>query len=190
MKAGRELGVRAVLAGRMVQRSDDLTVSVELVDVERQAHLWGGRYNRKMVDLVVLQEELATEISEKLRLQLTGEEKKRLRKRPTQSHEAFRLLLQAQHLITPVSPEGLRRGIALCQMALEKDPGYAEAYARESWAYAFMGIFAFLPPAEAYSRGMEAAKKALELDDTLANAHVALGYTLFWQRWDILGGGR
>jgi len=94
LKAGRDLGVRAVLAGRMLQRGDDLIVSVELVDVEQQAQLWGGRYNRKMTDLVALQEELAAEISEKLRLQLTGDEKKKLRKRPTQNNEAFRLVLQ------------------------------------------------------------------------------------------------
>jgi len=136
LEAGRKLGVRAVLAGRLMQRGEDLIVSLELVDVDKQAQLWGGRYNRKMTDLVALQEELATEISEKLRLQLTGEEKKRLRKRPTQNNEAFRLVLHAQHLTSPVSPDGLRRGIALCQLATEKDPGYAAAYARQSWAYA------------------------------------------------------
>src|SRR4029453_2042419 len=89
--AGRGLGARAVLSGRMMLRGDDLVVSVELIDVERQAQLWGGRFNRKMADLVALQEELATEISQKLRLQLTGEDKKRLRKRPTQNNEAYRL---------------------------------------------------------------------------------------------------
>jgi len=99
LAAGRELGVRAVLSGRMVQRGNDLVVTMDLLDVDRQAHLWGGRYNRKMADLVALQEELATEISEKLRLQLTGEEKKKLRRRPTQNNEAFRLLLQAQYCL-------------------------------------------------------------------------------------------
>ena len=138
LAAGRELGVRAVLVGRMMQRGDDLVVSVELVDVERQAQLWGGRYNRKMTDLVALQEELTTEISEKLKLQLTGEEKRRLRKRPTQNNEAYRLVLQAQHYINGLSPDGLRKGIVLCQQALAIDPAYAAAYAELSLGHCFM----------------------------------------------------
>jgi serine/threonine protein kinase/tetratricopeptide (TPR) repeat protein len=188
LAAGRDLGVRAVLAGRMMQRGDDLTVSVELVDVERQAQLWGARYNRKMTDLVALQEEVTTEISEKLRLQLTGEEKKKLRKRSTQNNEAFRLLLQAQHYIGGGSREGLRKGIALCQQAIDIDPAYAAAYAHLSLGYGFLGFFGYAAPADAFPRTMAAAKKALQLDDTLADAHVSLGYSLIYQSWDILGG--
>lgn len=190
LAVGRELGVRAVLAGRMVQRGDDLVVSVELVDVERQAQLWGGRYNRKMMDLVALQEELATEISDKLRLQLTGEEKKKLRKRPTQNNEAFRLLLQSQHYISGLSPEGLRKGIALCQQAIAIDRDYAAAYARMAFGYAILGVYGFEHPAEAFPRMKAAAKKALELDDALAEAHVALGCSLFYQAWDLAGAER
>ena len=127
--------------GRMMQRGDDLVVSVELVDVERQAQLWGGRFNRKMTDLVALQEELATEISQRLRLQLTGEEKKRLRKRPTQNNEAYRLVLMAQHYLAGSSGEALRKGAALCQQAIEIDPTYAAAHARLSMAYSFMRFY-------------------------------------------------
>jgi len=189
LKAGRELGVRAVLAGRMVQRSDDLTVSVELVDVDRQAHLWGTRYNRRMTDLIVLQEELATEIAEKLRLQLTGEEKKRLRKRPTQNNEAFRLLLQAQHYISGGSPEGLSKGIALCQQAIDIDPTYAGVYARISFARSIQYVWAYAVSADVAPLMVVAAKKALELDDTLADAHVAMAWSLFWT-WDFAGAER
>ena len=187
---GRELGVRAVLAGRMVQRGDDLTVSVELVDVERHAQLWGGRFNRKMTDLVALQEELTMEMSEKLRLQLTGEEKKRLRKRPTQNNEAFRLVLQAQHYMSQASPEGLRKGIALCRQAIEIDPAYAAAYARLSIGYCFLGFFGFAAPSEAYTTAKGAAVKALQLDDSLAEAHVGLGYSLVQNNWDFAGAER
>ena len=190
LAVGRELGVRAVLAGRMVQRGDDLTVSVELVDVDRQAQLWGARYSKKMADLVALQEELTTEISEKLRVQLTGEEKKKLRKRPTQNNEAFRLVLQAQPYIGGMSPEGLRKGVALCEKALQIDPTYAAAYAFLSLGYVFLGLFGYADPREVYPAATEAAKKALELDDTLADAHVSLGYGLFFQGWDIPGAER
>ncbi len=139
--AGRELAVRAVLSGRMVQRGEDLVVSVELVDVDRQAQIWGGRFNRKMADLVALQEELATEISDKLRLQLSGDDKKRLRKRPTQNNEAYRLVLMAQHYLAASSAEGLRKAVALCRQAIEIDPTYAAAHARLSIAYSFLRFY-------------------------------------------------
>ncbi|HXQ27316.1 MAG TPA: protein kinase [Candidatus Acidoferrales bacterium] len=190
LAAGRELGVRAVLAGRMVQRGQDLIVSVELMDVDRQAQLWGGRYNRKMTDLVALQEELTTEISEKLRLQLTGEEKKRLRKRPTQNNEAYQLLLKAQHAATHEWPAGMRKAINLCHQAIEIDPQYAAAHAWLSWAYINMNRFGLASAAEVFPLGRAAAKKALELDDTLAEAHVSLGLILQNLDWDFAGAER
>jgi len=133
LKAGKELRVRAVLSGRLVLRGEDLVVSVELVDVERQARLWGGRYNRKMADLIGLQEELTTEMAEKLRLELIGEDKKKLRKRPTQNNEAYKLVLMARHAQSKSSPESLRRAIALCEQAIDIDPRYAVAYAQLSY---------------------------------------------------------
>ncbi|HXY02641.1 MAG TPA: protein kinase, partial [Terriglobales bacterium] len=190
LAAGRELGVRAVLSGRMLQRGEDLIVSVELVDVERQAQLWGGRYSRKMADLVALQEDLATEISDQLRLQLTGDERKRLRKRQTQNNEAFRLVLQAQPYISGMSPDGLRRALVVCQKAVEIDPAYAAAYAYLSMGYALLGLFGYAAPDEVYPRATAAAKKALELDDTLADAYASLGMSLFFQSWNVSGAER
>jgi eukaryotic-like serine/threonine-protein kinase len=186
LAAGRDLGVRAVLAGRMVQRGEDLVVSVDLVDVDRQAQIWGGRYNRKMTDLVALQEELTTEISEKLRLQLTGEEKKRLRKRPTQDNEAYRLVLKARHFLNFSLPDPLQKGIALCQQAIEIDPTYAAAYAWIAHAYGVLVVLGYVPMAEGYPRAKAAAKKAIELDDTLPHAHGTLSFILA-QDWDFAG---
>ena len=186
LAVGRELGVRAVLAGRVVQRGEDLIVSVDLVDVERQAQLWGGRYNGRMTDLVSLQEDLTTEISEKLRLQLTGEEKKKLRKRPTQDNEAYRLLLQAQHYIYTGSPEAIPKGIALCQRAIKIDSTYAAAYASLSYGYGLMAMIGYAPAAEAYPQAKAAARRALELDDTLADAHASMAFVLA-QDWDFAG---
>ncbi len=189
LAVGNELGVRAVLAGRMVQRGDDLVVSVDLVDVDRQAQLWGGRYNRKMADLVALQEELTTEISEKLRLQLTGEEKKKLRKRPTQENEAYRLVLKARHCLNSSLPEPVRNGITLCRQAIEIDPTYAAAYAWMGHAYGILMIFGYAPMAEAYPQAKAAAKKAIELDDTLPTAHATLSFLLA-QDWDFAASER
>jgi serine/threonine protein kinase/Tfp pilus assembly protein PilF len=186
---GRELAVRAVLAGRMVQRSEDLIISVELVDVDRQAQLWGGRYQRKMADLIALQEELTTEISEKLRLQLTGDEKKRLRKRPTQNNEAFKLVLKSRHAFSKFSPEGLRQAIALCEQAILIDPRYAAAYAELSLGYNQSVLFGYAG-AEVLSQARVAAKKALQLDETLAEAHFSLALVLLFQSWDFSGAER
>ncbi len=161
-----------------------------------QAQLWGSRYNLKMTDLTALQEELATEISEQLRLQLTGEEKKRLRKRPTQNNEAFRLLLQAQHYLGGFSPDGIRKGIALCQQAIEIDPAYGAAYARLSLAYSLMGVVSYMGvfgtdvQNMAFFQTKAAADRALELDDTVAEAHVGLGWWRFYRGWDFPGAHR
>ena len=186
LSVGLELGVRAVLAGRMIQRGEDLVVSVELVDVERQAQLWGGRYSRKMTDLVALQEELTTEMSEKLRLQLTGEEKRRLRKRPTENHEAYKLVLKARYFINTSSPDALRKGLALCQQAIQIDTAYAAAYALMSTAYGMLGLLGYAPSVETYGQARAAAEKALELDDALAEAHASLAFMLA-QDWDFAG---
>ncbi len=190
LSVGRELGVRAVLAGRMVQRGEDLIVSVELVDVERQAQLWGGRYHRKMADLIALQEELTAEISEKLRLQLTGEEKKKVRKRPTQNSEAYKLVLKAMHAFSNLSPEGLRLAIALCQQAIEIDPTYAAPYALLSSIYHNLVLGGHAAAAQAYPRARAAAEKALELDESLAEAHSSLAGVLLSQSWDFSGAER
>jgi serine/threonine protein kinase/Flp pilus assembly protein TadD len=189
LAAGRELGVRAVFAGRMVQRGDDLIVSVELVDVDRQAQLWGGRYNRKMADLVAVQEELANEISEKLRLQLTGEDKKKLRKRPTQNNEAYRLLLKAQHCFQNEWPTGYARAAGYCRQAIKIDPRYAAAYAQLVACYSLLANQGFAPALEMLPLAKAAARKAFELDDTLAEARVALGLSMFLD-WDFVGAER
>lgn len=175
-----------MLSGRMVQRGNDLAVTLDLLDVDRQAQLWGGRFNRKMTDLIALQEELASEIAEKLRLQLSGEEKKKLRKRPTQNNEAFRLLLQARHFMARLSPEGLSRAVELCERVIKIDPAYAAAHANLSFAYGVQGFFGYADSAEDMLASTTAAKRALELDDTLAEAHGALAYALLRQ-WDFAG---
>jgi eukaryotic-like serine/threonine-protein kinase len=187
LAVGRELGVRAVLAGRMIQRGNDLIVSVELVDVGRQAQLWGGRYNRKMADLVALQEELTGEISEKLRLQLTGEEKKKLRKRPAKSNEAFRLVLEAKYSAYKTYPEAVSRAIALCERAIEIDPQCAPAYAELSTASMTQDVLGYTPSSEARPRAQWAAQKALALDDSLAEAHLCLAQIHFYG-WDFAAG--
>ncbi|HEX4920432.1 MAG TPA: hypothetical protein VFV92_06800, partial [Candidatus Bathyarchaeia archaeon] len=181
---GRDLNVRTLLTGKVIQRGDRLIVQTELVDVLNDAQLWGGQYNRKIDDIFEVQEELARQISENLRLRLTSEDEKRLTKRSTQNREAYQLLLKAQYHSNKWTPEGLQRGMAYARQAIEADPAYAEAYAGVSAVYGLLGVFGFLPPAEAFPKAKSAALKALEIDELLADAHMVLAMVRLDYEWD------
>ncbi|HSZ03109.1 MAG TPA: protein kinase [Terriglobales bacterium] len=172
---GYDLNVRTVLTGKLIHRGDRLVVQTELVDVVNDAQLWGGQYNRKLEDIFELQEELARQICENLRLRLTPEDEKRLAKRPTRNREAYQFLLKADYFLMKFTPEGLQQGMAYAKQAIEADPAYAEAYAYISYVYVALGLLGFLMPSEAFPKAKAAALKALEIDDTLAQAHTALG---------------
>jgi TolB-like protein/cytochrome c-type biogenesis protein CcmH/NrfG len=184
---GRDLKVRTVLTGKLILRGDRLVVQTELVDVVNDAQLWGGQFNRKLEDIFEVQEELARQISENLRLRLTPEDDKRLAKRPTQNREAYQFLLKAHYYLTKSNSQGLQRGLAYARQAIEADPGYAEAYAYLSSAYSGFGLLGFLVPAETFPRAKAAALKALEIDDSLAEAHAALGIVRLFYEWDWSG---
>src|SRR5262249_43727965 len=145
---GRVLRVRTVLTGKLIQRGDRLVVQTELVDVANDAQIWGGQFNRKLEDIFSVQEELARQISENLRLRLTPEDGKRLAKRPTENRDAYRFLLKAQYHLNRPMRENLHRGLVYARQAIEADPGYAEAYAWMSAAYSWLGIFDFVSPKE------------------------------------------
>jgi TolB-like protein/thioredoxin-like negative regulator of GroEL len=181
------LDARAVLTGRVLQRGESLIVSAELVDTDTDSQLWGARYGRKMADIFDVQEEIAKEISEKLRLRLTREEKKRLRKRPTLSREAYQLYLRGSFYSEKWTPDEFQRSLHYCRQALEIDPAYATAHARTSAAYLAMGIFGYIRPRDAFACAKASALKAVETDGALAEAHLALGYVLLYFEWDWLG---
>ncbi len=183
----RDLKVRTALTGKLIQRGDRLVVQAELVDVENDAQLWGGQFNRKLEDIFEVQEELARQISENLRLRLTPEDEKRLAKRPTQNREAYQFLLKAQYHIGKFTPEGLQRGMAYARQAIEADPLYATAYAFIAAAYSALGYLGFLAPIDAFPRAKAAALKALEIDDSLAEVHTVLGFVRLCYEWDWSG---
>jgi len=187
---GRDLNVRTVLTGKMIQRGDRLVVQTELVDVANDAQLWGGQFNRKLDDIFEVQEELARQISEKLRLRLTPEDDKRLAKRPTQNREAYQFFLKSQYHFNKFSREGLKQGMEYARQAIEADPLYAEAYAHISATYSSLGVLGFLAPAEASPKAKAAALKALEIDDSLADAHTVLGLVQLFYDWDWSGAER
>ena len=181
---GHALGVRALLVGKVMQRGDDLIVSAELVDTRDNRHIWGEQYNRKLSGLIALQKEISREISDKLRLRLSGEQKELLTKRHTESAEANQLYLMGRHHLNRWTPEGWRKGIEHFQQAIEKDPGYALAYVGVATAYNALGFFDVMLPREARPKAEEAAVKALEIDDTLGEAHAALGAVKYLYDWD------
>jgi len=170
-----ELNVRAVVSGRVLQHKDMLIVKAELVDVARQDQLWGGQYNRKMADLLEVQDELAGEITRQLQEKLgRGDSGKRPAARATANPEAYRLYLQGTHQARTWSEDGIRRAVNLFGQAIAIDPGYALSYSGLSYAQAMMGFYGFIPGQEAFQRARVAAERALELDPSLGEPHIAL----------------
>jgi len=183
-KVGRDLRVRAVLTGRVTQRGDSLRVQADLVDVAEGSQLWGQQYNRRLSDIFVVQEEITKEISEKLRLKLTGEEKQRLAKRYTESTEAYEYYVKGRYYWNRRTPEALRKSIEYFERAIEKDPRYALAYAGLADSYSLLPEYADLPPKEAQQKAKAAAEKALAIDDSLAEAHSSLAFVHVYGNWD------
>jgi serine/threonine protein kinase/tetratricopeptide (TPR) repeat protein len=180
---GRELNVRAVLTGRMMQSGGSLRIGTELVDVATGSQLWGARYDRKPGDIFVVQDEISNEISGKLRLQLTRAEKKQLTKRHTENAEAYRLYLKGRHYWNRWTEEGFHKAIEYFQQAVEKDPSYALAYAGVADSYVLLGWNSYLPPKEAFPKGKVAAMTALRLDPDLAEAHTSFAALLWLHDW-------
>ncbi len=173
----KELKVQAVLTGRMIQRGDGLSISVELINAQDDSQIWGQQYNRKLADVFSVQEEIAKEISEKLRLKLTGAERHQLAKRPTENLKAFQYYMQGRGYINRRTREDLLTAIRYCEKAIAEDPNYTLAYTGLADAYGILGVYGYIAPIEGRRKQEEAARKALALDENLAEAHVALGLT-------------
>ncbi len=188
---GRELNVRAVLTGRVSQRGDTLSIATELVDVANGWQLWGEQYHRKRADLLAVQDAMAREIAGRLRLRLTGEEKKRLARRYTRNTDAYHCYLKGRYYWNKRTTEDLKRGIEFFKQAIEKDPHYTLAYAGLADSYYLLAgtAFAALAPGEAFPKAKVAALKALELDDSLAEAHTSLA-TILVNEWDWGGAAK
>src|SRR6266852_829733 len=189
-KVAKELGVDALVTGRVVQRGDDLSISAELVDAREDKQLWGEQYSRKLADIVSIQQEIATAISGNLRIRLTSEEKTRLAKSSATNPEAYQLYLRGRYHANQTTEAELRKSIEYFQQAIDKDPGYALAYAGLADSYSALGGgWMYLPPTDTLPKAKAAAEKALKLDDTLAEAHAALAYATFFD-WDWPGAER
>jgi serine/threonine protein kinase/TolB-like protein/Flp pilus assembly protein TadD len=184
---GRELNVRAVLMGRVRQLGDTLNIQVDLVDVTTGAQIWGNDYERKISDVLVVKQEIAREVTEKLRLRLSGEEQQQLIKRDTTNAEAYRLYLQGRVHWNKFTEDGFRKSIEYFKQAVEKDPAYALAYSGLADSYSLLGELSVAPPKESFPQARAYAEKALVLDETLAEAHLSLGIVKLLYEWDWPG---
>ena len=183
-KIGNELGVSAVLTGRIVQRGENLTISVELVDVRTNKLLWGEQYERKMSELLTTQREIAAEITNKLQLKLSGEGEQKLAKKYTDSNEAYQLYLKGLFHFANRTKEDVQKAIGYFQQATRLDPNFALAYVGISQSYSMMPSYSYLSPKEAFPQAKAAAQKALEIDPSLADAHGALATTFAAYDWN------
>jgi serine/threonine protein kinase len=172
---GRELKVKAVLMGRLVQQGDSLFLSTELVNTSDDSHIWGEEFNRKVSDILPLQQELAQIIAQKLRVKLSSEQQQTFARLGTQNPEAYALYVRGRYSWDKLTEESLKEAVEFFRQAIEKDPGYAAAYAEMSRSYAMLVHFGYLPETETGPKAIAIAKRAIDLDSNLAEAHVALG---------------
>jgi serine/threonine protein kinase/tetratricopeptide (TPR) repeat protein len=173
-KAGKDLHVDAVLIGRIAQRGELFFVNAELVDVADNSQIWGEQYSEKMADISALQQNIVRDISDRLRLKLSGAEKEHLAKRPTVNPEAYELYLRGRHEMYKWTDAGWKKSVEYLQQATEKDPSYAAAYAGLADGYALLGNGVYLPAGDAFQKAEAAANRAIALDESLGEAHLAL----------------
>jgi TolB-like protein/Flp pilus assembly protein TadD len=177
-QAGHALKVDAVLTGRMSHVGDKLVVSTELVKVEDGSHIWGNRYSRSAAELLTLQQEIAGDVSQKLQPKLSVEQKRRLGRLPTDNPEAYQLYVKGRYFLDRWSPDGRVKAIQYFQQAIAKDPGFAGAYAGLAGAQIIQAFFGETSDLHEMAKGTAAARKALSLDNSLAEAHSSLGLAL------------
>jgi DNA-binding winged helix-turn-helix (wHTH) protein/TolB-like protein/Tfp pilus assembly protein PilF len=173
-EVGKELNVRAVVTGKVSRRGDTITIQADLIDLKNLSQIWGQHYDRRLADILLVQEEISRDIFENLRLKLNVEEQKQL--------EAYRLYLKGRNSWNKRTAEALQQGIDFFQQAIATDPSYAPAYAGLADCYNMQVIYGVQQPKDAFPKAKEAATKALEIDDTLAEAHTSLAFVKF--RWD------
>jgi serine/threonine protein kinase/tetratricopeptide (TPR) repeat protein len=189
-EVGYELGVRAVLVGRMLHRGDSLVIKVELVDTNDGSHLWGASYNKRWSDIFSIEEEISHEISDALKLKLTSAQKKGLGRRYTENAGAYQLYLKGRYHWNKRDEDGIKKSIEYFEQAIALDANYALAYAGLADAYNLMASYSAKPLATPFLRAKATALKALSLDDSLAEAHAALAAVKLWREFDWGGGER
>lgn len=178
---GRELKVQSLLMGRIIESEELLSISVELIETSNDRHIWGAQYVRKLGDLISAQQTIAREIVEQLRLELSGREQHSLARHHTRNNEAYLLYLKGRYHFNKLTPDGVQKGVESFQQAIDKDPNYALAYAGLADGHNYLAH---------RHEAKKAVLKALELDETLGEAHASSGFFRFLYDWDFAGAER
>lgn len=181
---GREQSVDAVLDGSIQRAGDRVRVTAQLIRVADGMQLWANTFDEEFTNLFAVEDAVSARVASSIRLELTGEQKERLARRPTTSSEAYQSYLRGRYFWNERTGEGLKRGLDYFRKAIDLDPTYAEAYAGIADSYAMLGLYTVLPPNEAFPKAKAAASEALELDSALAQAHATLGFVHFYYDWD------
>ncbi len=181
-----ELSVEAIVTGRVVQHGDDLVLYLSLVDARNGNQLWGEQYNRKLTDLVAVQNEIARDVSHKLRARLSGADERRATKAYTTNVEAYQLFLKGRFHVEKFTPQDTRKALAYFQQAIALDPNFAAAYANLAGTYLLLAGANDFPSRETILKAKENALKALSLDDQLSTAHEFLGFIHFQYDYDFV----
>jgi serine/threonine protein kinase len=186
-KVGNELGVTALVIGRVTPRGDSVEVSAELTDVRDNTEIWGQHYSGKSADIISLQEQIAGDIADKLRSKLSVSEKQQVTKQGTLDPEAYELYLKGRYSWNRRTHSEIAASISYFNQAIAKDPSYALAYSGLADAYSVLPVYGGAP-IENYPKSNAAARRALELDVTLAHPHAVLGYNEIQYDWDLAEG--
>jgi adenylate cyclase len=181
---GRKLNVGKLLEGSVRKSGNRLRITVQLINVEDGYHLWSERYDREMEDVFAIQDEISLAIVEKLKVNLLNKEKVSVAKRHTEDLDAYKLYLMGRHYWEKRSEKGLKKGLEYFRQAIDKDPSYALGYVGVADSYSALSFWGFLSPKDAFPKAKAAAKKALEINDKLAEAHASLAFVRFFYDWD------
>ncbi len=182
---GKELGVPAILNGRMTQRGEQLTLNLELIDAQTENVIWTDQYDRKLSDLVSLQSEIARDVSSKLKTKLSGADEKKITKTYTTNAEAYKLYLQGRFYWNKREEKDFRKAVEYYNQSVALDPKYALAYSGLADSYALLATFGFMPPAVGVPKAREFANRALSLDASMAEPHTTLAYLSLTYNYDF-----
>src|SRR5207248_2858541 len=182
--AGRALQVNSVLEGNVQKVGDRIRVTARLINVADGSSVWADTFDEKLTDVFAVQDAISQKVADALALRLSGEEKSRLTKRYTENVEAYQLYLTGRYHWSRATSPDIRKGIGFLQQAIELDPGYALAYAGLATANRALAMNADAPSKDCLPQAKAAAMKAIELDDSLAEAHSALSFGLIWYDWN------
>lgn len=187
---GKELGVQALLNGRVIQRGSRLFLNLELIDAQTENVIWTDQYERKLSDLVALQSEIARDVSSKLKTKLAGTDEQKLARTDTANPEAYRLYLQGRFYWNKREEKDFRKAAEYYDQAIALDPNYALAFAGLADAYALLATFGFIPPTEGVPKAREFARQALALDESMAEPHTTLAYLSATYDYDFIAAER